>query len=225
MSRNQDSPLEELEFIHLSDLHIRSYPDAGGPFLRGLSKVAIAGRKVEALVRHICRYHPEAHVIITGDITDSGNRGEYEEAVRILESLRSAGRLSLVPGNHDVRRYGIGLSEPNLSGFQHAFEDLFQGDVEYPWVKYLDHVAVIGLDSSAATKKTSIAMGRLGDDQLSRLRRILSRAAVRQRVPLHPATSPPMAQSQDTEAEGPASIPRDRRGVQRIFQAGDSLRT
>lgn len=44
-----------------------------------------------------------AFALLTGDVTDHGAEDEWDEAVLLLEPLRSAGcRLLLVPGNHDL---------------------------------------------------------------------------------------------------------------------------
>ncbi len=41
------------------------------------------------------------HVVVTGDVTENGRAGEYAEFNRIFAPLRGAGKLTVVPGNHD----------------------------------------------------------------------------------------------------------------------------
>ncbi len=71
---------------HLSDLHI------------GRSRREV--QSSEALCAALISSKTD-HVIITGDVTDHGRKTEYVEFERIFQPLINAGKLSLVPGNHD----------------------------------------------------------------------------------------------------------------------------
>jgi hypothetical protein len=89
---------------HLSDLHLvgerygyRMEAGTYGP--RG-------NRRIVRVLRQLAAIHESApldHILITGDVTDDGTRGEWAEFLDLLRGypeLRS--RLSFVPGNHDV---------------------------------------------------------------------------------------------------------------------------
>jgi 3',5'-cyclic AMP phosphodiesterase CpdA len=67
---------------HLSDLHIGLGP-----------RVDAAAEKLVASLEHV------DHVVVTGDVTHRGRRAELERFREIFAPL--AGRLTLVPGNHD----------------------------------------------------------------------------------------------------------------------------
>jgi hypothetical protein len=89
---------------HLSDLHVvgerygyRMETGTDGP--RGNRSIRNALRKLDAI--HASA--PLDRVVVTGDITDAGTRGEWAafiDLLRFCPELRR--RLVLVPGNHDV---------------------------------------------------------------------------------------------------------------------------
>ena len=89
---------------HLSDLHLvgerygyRMEAGTQGP--RGNRCIRNALRKLAA----INALTPLDRVLVTGDITDAGTRGEWAEFIDLFRSypeLRA--RLSFVPGNHDM---------------------------------------------------------------------------------------------------------------------------
>ncbi len=71
---------------HLSDLHL------GESALQQQR----AARLVDALLDSAID-----HVVLTGDVTHSGNIDEYELYLALFRPLREAGRLTVIPGNHD----------------------------------------------------------------------------------------------------------------------------
>ncbi len=82
--------------LHLSDLHIRTIRDAE----------TWSGQLADDLTIELGCHRPDA-VILSGDIADKSEPGEYEAAARFLEHLcREFGlepsRLVIVPGNHDL---------------------------------------------------------------------------------------------------------------------------
>jgi hypothetical protein len=89
---------------HLSDLHIvgerygfRIESGRGGP--RGNERVRRIMARLEA--EHVAR--PLDLVLITGDMTDAGRSAEWAEFFDILAGHSDlAGRMLILPGNHDV---------------------------------------------------------------------------------------------------------------------------
>ena len=74
------------KLAHVSDLHI--------------------GRSVESDARavRLCQALIEArvdHVVVTGDVTHKGRRRELARFEETFAPLREAGRLTVIPGNHD----------------------------------------------------------------------------------------------------------------------------
>jgi 3',5'-cyclic AMP phosphodiesterase CpdA len=110
---NKDIPGSQFKFsfIHLTDIHIGEgqgdYGSAG--FLDDIMPVGDVGYSAQRL-RHAVNWI-NAHaaqfdirfVVVTGDITDSGERSEFEKAKEILNALN----IPYVPqiGNHDIWPY------------------------------------------------------------------------------------------------------------------------
>jgi 3',5'-cyclic AMP phosphodiesterase CpdA len=78
--------VKHLTLAHLSDLHL--------------------GRSAEvddaaAALRHAVEVGGVDHVVVTGDVTNRGRLAELERFDALFGDLRRAGRLTVVPGNHD----------------------------------------------------------------------------------------------------------------------------
>ena len=129
------------------------------------------------------------HVVVTGDVTNMSLESEYEEAMRILETVARTVEVTLVPGNHDVY-----LPHVQREGrFAHHFGAFFASDLpelaldvpagRFPCVKLRGPVAVIGL-SSAVPRPPFVSGGHLGRPQLDALARILAHPEVARRTPV-----------------------------------------
>lgn len=96
---SEKAPLPALRILHLSDLHISASSDPEvllGPLLTDLRDrhEGLSLEKVD-------------FVIISGDITNRATPAEFEKAQAVVSGLArhlglSAGRLLIVPGNHDL---------------------------------------------------------------------------------------------------------------------------
>jgi 3',5'-cyclic AMP phosphodiesterase CpdA len=78
---------------HLSDLHLGASPE-----FEEAARALVA----DLTPRTSC------HVVITGDITESGSRAEAEVFERVFAPLLAARRVTIVPGNHDLVGEGVG---------------------------------------------------------------------------------------------------------------------
>lgn len=82
---------------HTSDLHVRTS-------LPGI----FSNRRVLSLLKKISEHHEaectsnRAVVIITGDLTESGDRDEYKKLKEYLGRIDSRITVRVVPGNHDI---------------------------------------------------------------------------------------------------------------------------
>lgn len=85
--------------VHLSDIHIGRSP---------LDEMRAAN-----LVKRLVTTRVD-HVVVTGDLTNKGRKQELERFREIFLPLQSAGRLTLVPGNHD--RLGHDVSSEIQAG-------------------------------------------------------------------------------------------------------------
>ena len=177
-----------MRHIHLSDLHHqldwkrRSLWSSGWRGAPGRFELHALGRlgrfhnahdNIRRLVDHALEAEP-AQVLLTGDLTALGDPAELTEARALLAPLIDAGRLMLIPGNHD--RYVEGAATP---AFERVFADQLKSDFpEYggwPFVKLLgERHAVIGLDSTRGVSGwTHYFFGRIGAEQLAALERLL----------------------------------------------------
>lgn len=167
--------------IHLSDLHIRSRRGKSNLYDEELSQ---SNEKAEALVSEISRRYHDAHVVITGDITDNGTSESVDAAKDLLKPWLRPERLSIVPGNHDCGTLGNiwirGRKEYLLKSFSQCTPP------RYPWLKCFGPVALIGLDSMEGTRGHQDELAaQLEQERLRQINwseRILKPALVRRAV-------------------------------------------
>jgi len=184
--------------VHLSDLHVRSDTDKESGHTGALS---LAGLKTMALVAHVRQAHPDAHVVITGDVTDSGTATSYVVAKRILKPWLAPARLSVVPGNHDCGTWGRTFMPERRTHFRTTFAPTLAEGMSFPWLKLVGPLAIVGLDSNVKPEGEPLDRGRLGPGQLTRLDALLARLPAG-RVPVillhhHPYDHEPASELED----------------------------
>ncbi|HEU4385014.1 MAG TPA: metallophosphoesterase [Anaeromyxobacteraceae bacterium] len=109
---------------HVSDLHLGLAPAAE----RGAAALC------DALLR--CGVD---HVLVTGDLTEKGRRAELDQFRRAFEPLLEAGRVTMVPGNHD--RAGDDVAGEIMPGRRVQAEER-------------DGLYLVSLDSTAAHNRS-----------------------------------------------------------------------
>lgn len=175
-----------LTLAHLSDLHISA--EQKGRTIRD------ARRVIEQVLRQ-----GADHLVVTGDVTANGTPQELELARGLFASYRllHPERLTVIIGNHDIFG-GVHSAEDVLSfprrchavdydravqAFCDAFEDTFAQTISpdpnnrFPFVKVLNEVALVGLNSVARygiVKNPFGSNGAVERDQFNMLRRVLS---------------------------------------------------
>ncbi len=177
--------------VHLSDIHhqldweSRSYASTGwrGALgrieLHGLGRFAQfskATARIQQLLAAIETEKPD-HVLLTGDLTGLGDEEELVAVRALLAPLIDAGRLTVIPGNHD--RY---TSHPSSRIFERIFAPQLTSQLPehasptgFPFVHFVgDALAVVGLDSTHVCGLSHYFVGRLGDPQLDALARVLA---------------------------------------------------
>jgi 3',5'-cyclic AMP phosphodiesterase CpdA len=181
-------PEDPMRIMHLSDLHlqapwrVRDYLRRG-PRLDYLRlEFVLQGRRerylaAEAKVVELLCHAEEAkvdHVIVSGDLSALGLPQEFEMAREVLASF--AGRLTLVPGNHDAyHRDGLGSFERALADLNRPSIGQFVREGPYPLVQLLgEEVAIIGLCSARWSPVPGLARGAVGPAQLMGLRAALA---------------------------------------------------
>jgi 3',5'-cyclic AMP phosphodiesterase CpdA len=148
-----------MKILHISDTHFH----------------AIANN--DALLRrftYIQSNYPDHKIIITGDVTDDGTKGQYAIASRILEPFK--GRLFFCPGNHDYGIFGNFYSEEAAKMFDEFAVAFNEGAFidKVPLVFKIENIQIILLNSNLKTEDLSdFACGEIGKSQLKILRGIL----------------------------------------------------
>lgn len=185
--------MSDLTFAHISDLHLPFEPQLS--LRQHLSKRQLSAWSwrrrralhrseiLDALIQEL-RHHDVDHVLVTGDITNFSLPAEFRQAADWLTALQPAGRLSLVPGNHDAlvpvpHTEGLGLWEPWT-----------RRPDGWPFVHRIGDVALVGLNSALPTAPL-LARGRLGPEQLARLERVLTAEGAAGRVRIVMLHHPP----------------------------------
>ena len=119
------------------------------------------------------------HLVISGDFTHLGTANECRETEAWLNSIGAPDYISIVPGNHD---HYIATEFAETTGRWLAYmrsdpeEDGNAGG--FPYLRVRGPVALIGL-STAIPTAPFFASGKLGSEQLQRLRALLETTAQR----------------------------------------------
>jgi ActR/RegA family two-component response regulator/predicted phosphodiesterase len=175
---------EAITVLHLSDLHFgehhrfvqdRNYPSQDAPTLeKALSTSLDANGK-----------HPDI-VVVSGDLTQTGDWGEFVQARDCLDELRAYLKLDwtqfiIVPGNHDVRwpkqeDDSDGNNQNMLAEYRGFYELLYLRRpitgaplcrVEVFRYRHKPDVAVVGLDSCVIERPSTAGVGYVGTTQLA----------------------------------------------------------
>jgi 3',5'-cyclic AMP phosphodiesterase CpdA len=117
------------------------------------------------------------HIAVTGDLVNIGLPQELVAALAWLHSLGTPEHVSVVPGNHDIySRLPRDAGTNRWAGYMScdARGSVYAGEGEFPFVRIIGDVALIGINSALPTPPL-IAWGEVGAAQLNRLASILER--------------------------------------------------
>jgi len=136
---------------------------------------------LDRLVADMQAQRPD-HIVVTGDLANIGLPQEHIDALTWLQGLGPPDRVSVIPGNHDI--YARGGRDPGTRRWADYMRSNAEGapllgaasGAEFPFVRRLDGIALIGLNSALPTPPL-IAAGRAGSEQLARLADVLDSAA------------------------------------------------
>jgi 3',5'-cyclic AMP phosphodiesterase CpdA len=120
------------------------------------------------------------HVVFSGDATALGFEAELCRVAQILGVSQRPGLA--VPGNHDYcipRVARSGAFERCFGAWQHGDR---QGTATYPFAQRVGHVWLIGVNSAKGNFWFWDATGRVGAEQLERLRQLLARLPAGPRI-------------------------------------------
>ncbi len=114
------------------------------------------------------------HLVVTGDLTLSSEASEFERAAKLLRKWSEAGKLTVVPGNHDVwtadsvktARF-LRMVGPDGRGMRRPVPS-------YPFATLpTPEVAIVALDSARFGEEPLETPGQLGSAQLQACRELV----------------------------------------------------
>jgi 3',5'-cyclic AMP phosphodiesterase CpdA len=125
---------------------------------------------LERLIAQVKGEHAD-HIAVTGDLVNLALPEEFPAARTWLKNLGSPQEITFVAGNHDayLRRME---PEPERHWGEYMLGD-GQTEVTFPFVRRRGPVAIVGLSTAVAAPWFK-ATGRLGTDQIAKLREILA---------------------------------------------------
>ncbi|WP_242357080.1 MULTISPECIES: metallophosphoesterase family protein [Anaeromyxobacter] len=158
---------------HISDLHVsdRSRYPRNGFSARDCEKhsARLAKGLLDAL-----REVGVDHLVVTGDLTFSGEPREFERAADLLRPFAEARKLTVVPGNHDLWTEDSVETARFLRALGPDGLGMKKAAPSYPHVVPLGDAAVlVALDSARWGEDPWTTPGRLGGDQLRAAREIV----------------------------------------------------
>lgn len=176
------------KLAHISDTHI-SYIDEN-----------MHGTRLVEVLKDIKEKGCD-HVVITGDLVENPKDQDLQYVREILYyyGLLNHDRMSVVPGNHDI----FGGAEKGIEGiffslacknvdykesvdkFIETFKETFPKNHSFPYLKILDNIALIGINSIdvwSESKNPEGSNGRIRKDVYKKLKKIFSSEEVKDKV-------------------------------------------
>jgi len=113
------------------------------------------------------------HLVVTGDVTFSGEPREFERAADLLRPFAEAKKLTVVPGNHDVWTEESVETARFLRALGPDGRGMRRAAPSYPHVVPLgDDAVLLALDSARYGDDPLETPGRLGSEQLRAAREL-----------------------------------------------------
>src|SRR5919201_4252631 len=118
------------------------------------------------------------HLVVTGDVTLSGEATEFERAAELLAPWAEQGKLTVLPGNHDVWSYEAAASWRFLRVVGPDGRGMKKPVAVYPLAVQLSpEVTLLALDSARHGEDPYTTPGALGAEQLAAARELVREAA------------------------------------------------
>ncbi len=157
-----------MRIAHISDFHIadRSRYPRNGITKRECDRYSI--RLLKGLLGALRESQPD-HLVVTGDLTLSSETNEFERVAELLSPWVQEGKLTVVPGNHDVWTEAAALRFLRVIGPDGR--GMHKPVGSYPHLVDLSpELVLIALDSARPGADPFTAQGRLGSEQIQTTR-------------------------------------------------------
>jgi 3',5'-cyclic AMP phosphodiesterase CpdA len=117
------------------------------------------------------------HLVVTGDVTLSGEPTEFERVAELLAPWATAGKLTVLPGNHDVWSYDAAASWRFLRTLGPDGRGMKKPFAVFPLaVKLSPEVTLVALDSARHGEDPRTTAGVVGPEQLAAARELVREA-------------------------------------------------
>ncbi len=161
---------------HISDLHLADrarYPR------HGLSARDCDRHSVKVLKKILNALVEEQvdHLLVTGDVTLSGETSEFERAAELLRPWAESGKLTVLPGNHDVWSWEAAASWRFLRVLGPDGRGMKKPVASFPLsVELSPEVTLVALDTARWSEDPRSAAGAVGSEQLAAARELVKGA-------------------------------------------------
>lgn len=119
------------------------------------------------------------HLLVTGDLTLSGEASEFERAAELLAPFAREGKLTVLPGNHDVWSHDAAGSHRFLRAIGPDGKGMKKPWAVYPLrVELSPEVVLVGLDSARYGEPPEESPGWIGSEQLAQARELVREAGM-----------------------------------------------
>ncbi len=178
-----DFVLAHLSDPHLSGWSVDSILSLANKRLKGWLSWRLTGSRIhldrvlELMVDDIRKQAPD-HIAVTGDLVNLSLPQEFVNAADWLRGLGSPDKVTVIPGNHDAyvplpQSEGIGRWREYMTDIGWSRSDSAAAIDAFPFVRRVGPVALVGLSTAVPIPLFGGAAGRLGEAQLTALRRTL----------------------------------------------------
>jgi len=131
---------------------------------------------VKLLKRILVALREEAidHLLVTGDVTLSGEASEFERAAEMLSPWIEQGTLTILPGNHDVWTYEAAASWRFLRALGPDGRGMKKPHAVFPLsVALSPEVTLVAIDTARYGADPRATAGAVGTEQLNAAREIV----------------------------------------------------
>ena len=158
---------------HVSDIHLSDrgrYP-RNGYLPRDCDRHSV--RLVQRILDDLEAAGVE-HLVVTGDLTLSSEASEFERAAKLLRKWADSGKLTVVPGNHDVWTAESVKTARFLRMIGPDGRGMRRPEPSYPFAALpAPEVAIVALDSAQFGEAPLDTPGLLGSAQLQACRELV----------------------------------------------------